>query len=195
MSTEPFRIDVQAIVLGLDAEARRGVQESMRAIAEQGDTNTRRGRWRMLREAIDVLLGVEASWTHGHAEGGARRAPVDAQRHFAEVAQRARSRFDVEVIRNTGGAVLTRQAPEFPQNEGENGVVLVTMVVAARREIADVASASDRASLRAGLEAMRAIPEDELVAIEVVWSPAADGDRVSAAQLEKKHPEIRALTS
>ncbi len=194
MGTEPFRIDVQAIVVGLDAEARRGVQDAMRAIAEQGDTNTGRGRWHMLRAAIDVLLGVEASWTHGHAEGGARRAPVDAQRHFSEVAQRARTRFDVEVIRNTGGAVLTKPAPEFSKTD-EKGVVLVTMVVAARREIADVASASDRASLRAGLEALRAIPEEELVALEVVWSPAADGDRVSAAQLEQRHPEIRRLTS
>lgn len=194
MSTEPFRVDVQAIVIALDASVRREVQDAMRAIAEKGDTNTRRGRWHMLREAVDVLVRAEASWTHGHAEGGGRRAPVDAQRHFSEVAQRARSRFDVEVIRNTGGAVLTQRAPEFAASD-EPGVVLVTVVVAARREISDVDRASDRASLRAGLEALRTITEDELVALEVVWSPAADGDRVSAAQLEVRHPEIRKLTS
>lgn len=191
-TTAPHRIDVQAIVIGLDARARARVQDAMRAIAESGDTNTRRGRWAMLRDAIEVLVRAEESWTHGHAEGGERRAPVDAQRHFAEVAQRARSRFDVEVIRNTGGVVIAQRPPDFAPSD-EPGVVLVTVVVAARKEIADVAAPRDRAALRAGLEALRAITEDELVAMEVVWSPAADGDRVSAAQIEQRHPEIRRL--
>jgi uncharacterized membrane protein len=191
-STAAFRVDVQAIVIGMDASARGRVQDAMRAIATRGDTHTARGRWAMLREALDVLLGVEASWTHGHAEGGVRRAPVDAQRHFAEVAQRARSRFDVEVIRNTGGAVIVQQPPPLAPSD-EPGVVLVTVVVAARREIPDVDAPRDRAGLRAGLEALRAIGEDELVAMEVVWSPAADGDRVNAAQIEQRHPEIRRL--
>lgn len=187
-------IDVQAIVIGLDARARREVQGAMRAIAERGDTGTRRGRHRMLGEAIAVLVGAQDRWTHGHAEGGARRAPADAKRHFDEVAQRARSRFAVEVIRNTGGAVIAQPAPVMPPSD-EPGVVLVTVVVAARREIADVRAEDDRAALRDGLEALRAISEDELVAMEVVWSPAADDDRVGAEQLERRHPEIRRIAS
>ncbi|UJR81202.1 DUF1517 domain-containing protein [Sandaracinus amylolyticus] len=189
-----MRIDVQAIVIGLDASARTAVQGAMRALATSGDTNTQRGRHRMLGEAIDVLVSAEAHWTHGHAEGGALRDAEDARKHFVEVAHRARSRFDVEVIRNTGGAVTTKAPPVLAASD-EPGVVLVTVVVAARREITDVARPSDRAALRAGLEALRAIGEDELVAFEVVWSPAEDADRVSVAQLEARHPEIRRLGS
>ncbi|AKF06173.1 DUF1517 domain-containing protein [Sandaracinus amylolyticus] len=189
-----MRIDVQAIVIGLDASARAAVQGAMRAIAASGDTNTARGRHRMLGEALDVLAAAEAHWTHGHAEGGVLREPEDARKHFVEVAHRARSRFDVEVIRNTGGAVTTQPAPVLSASN-EPGVVLVTVVVAARREITDVARATDRASLRAGLDALRGIAEDELVAFEVVWSPAEDADRVSVAQLEARNPEIRRLES
>lgn len=189
-----MRADVQAIVIGLDARARREVQGAMRAIATTGDSGTRRGRHRMLREALEVLSGAEDRWTHGHAEGGGLRAAEDAKRQFTELAHRARSRFDVEVIRNTGGAITTRPAPELPVSD-EPGVVLVTVVVASQREIPDVARPTDRASLRAGLEALRAIGEDELIAMEVVWSPAEEADRVSAAQLEERHPEIRRLTS
>src|SRR5690606_14213618 len=98
-----MRADVQAIVIGLDARARRELQAAMRRIATTGDTGTRRGRHRMLGEAIDALVAAQASWTHGHAEGGGLRAAEDAKRQFTEIAHRARSRFDVEVISNTGG--------------------------------------------------------------------------------------------
>ena len=189
-----MRADVQAIVIGLDARARREVQDAMRRIAIAGDTGTRRGRHRMLGEAIGVLIDAEAHWTHGHAEGGGLRAAEDAKQQFTELAHRARSRFDVEVIRNTGGAVTTKPAPPLAASD-EPGVVIVTVVVASQREIPDVGAPTDRASLRAGLEALRAIGEDALIAMEVVWSPAEEADRVSAAQLEARHPEIRRLAS
>lgn len=189
-----MRADVQAIVIGLDARARREVQGAMRRIAIEGDTGTRRGRHRMLGEAVAVLIGAEGHWTHAHAEGGGLRAAEDAKRQFTELAHRARSRFDVEVLRNTGGAVTTRPAPPLAPSD-EPGVVIVTLVVASQRELADVGVPVDRAALRAGLEALRAVSEDELIAMEVVWSPAEEADRVSAAQLEARHPEIRRLAS
>lgn len=93
--TEPIDgpIDVSAIVIGLDHRARADVQSAMRAIAEQGDTRSKAGLVRMLRAAIDVLAGAEASWMYGHAEGGPPVAAQDAKARFTEVAHRARSRF------------------------------------------------------------------------------------------------------
>jgi uncharacterized membrane protein len=190
----PNAIDVQAIALGLDHRARREVQGAMKRIAIDGDTGTKRGLVRMWGDAGGVLLAAEGSWTHGHAEGGPPRAPADAQKHFVEVAHRARSRFPVETIRASAGAVLRSPPPEVAASD-EPGVVLVTVVVASKKELPDVGDATSRASLRAGLEALGAIEESDLVAMEVVWSPSEEGDRVSPAQIEARHPEIRRLTS
>jgi uncharacterized membrane protein len=185
-------IDVQAIALGLDHRARPRVQERMRAIAEAGETKSKEGLARMLREAIDVLLAEQASITHAHAEGGPLRADEEARLHFMEVAHRARSRFDVELIRNADGTIIRAAPPRFPPSD-EPGVVVVTVVVAARREIADLRDVHDRAALRAALEALRAIEPEELVAIEVIWSPADERDRVPLEELARKHPELRSV--
>lgn len=185
------RVDVQAIGIALDAQARRSVQDAMRAIAQGGDTGSKAGLARMLREAVRVVIEAEASWTHALVEGGPPRPASEARRMFTEIAQRARSRFPVEVIRNANGTIATRPAPPLAASE-EPGVVLVTFVVASREEIADPPDPSRREDLRRGLEAL-AVGEQDLVAVEVVWSPAEEADRVSIAALERRHPEIRRI--
>jgi len=183
------RVDVQAIVIGLEHRARKEVQERLMALATKGDTGTRRGRMLLLREATALLVGVRDRWTHGHAEGGPPVALAEGRSRFEALAGRARSRFTVEVIRNQDGAVLRRPAPPVPASD-EHGVVLVTVLAASRRELPDVLDPTSPASLRAALSRLAALCEDELVAMEVVWSPADPAERVSAAALTARHPEL-----
>ena len=182
-------LDVGCVVVGLDHRARAAVQAAMRRLAETGDTRSKEGLSRMLAGAIDELLSVRASWTHGHAERSSL-PPADAQRVFGELAHRARSRFDVEVIRAEQGSVLRQAAPALPDSD-EPGVVLVTLLVASKHALA-ISSGDTRDALASALGALR-IGADALVAIEVVWSPAEERDRVSASAIERRHPEIRRL--
>lgn len=183
-------IDVSVVMLGLDATARREVQAAMDQIASTGDTTTPAGLVRMLREAIAVLLAVPDAWTHAAAENHAPMPSEEAEAKFSLAAQRARGRFEHELVRAHAGDVVRPAAPPLPAQPDVPGVVVVTLVVAARRALRDLLDARDRAALEAALGALAAIDPGDFVAMEVVWSPADPRERVAVETLEANHPEL-----
>lgn len=185
-------MDVSALMLGIDADARAEVQRAMNDIAESGDSSQPEGLVQMLREAIALLRGVEASWTHAGAENATPMPPEEAEARFVQLTTRARSRFEDELIRNVDGVIARKDAPALPDSDVP-GVVVVTLVVAARRELADVADVRDRVQLRLALDALAAIDPADFVAMEVIWSPADENDRATAEMVEAKYPELARL--
>jgi uncharacterized membrane protein len=183
-------LHVTTLAIALDADARPAIQGRMRELAEEGDTKSAEGRARMLSDAIALLLDQQRAFTHAHWSA-LSAAPDAARAHFTKAATEARARFPVEVIRNADGQVTHQAPPELKPTDAP-GVVLVTMVVAQRVALAEPKSL-DRTSLAEGLRALAKTSAAELVAMEVIWSPAEDRDRVDAAELLAKHPEVRAL--
>ena len=183
-------IDVCVLMLGIDADARPEVQRAMNDIASSGDSGTPAGLVQMLREAISVLRGVEASWTHAAALNASPMRAAEAETRFVEAAQGARARFEHELIRNVDGHTSTSPTPELPDRSGVPGIVVVTFVVAARGELRDVGNARDRGELASAFDALVAVEPKDFVAMEVIWSPAAEEDRATEAQIEAKYPEL-----
>lgn len=184
-------IDVATVAIALDANARPAIQAAMRKLAETGNTATSEGRALLLQQALEVLAAHTSAFTHAFIESTVPLPLEEARPRFVEAATRARSRFGVEVIRNADGTTTTAAPPTFAPRD-EPGVVLVTVVVARRREVPDVAQLT-RAALDATLRELGTTTAAELVAMEVIWSPAEEADRVSAAELSRRHPEIRPL--
>ena len=122
----------------------------------------------------------------------ASRATAEAS--FRSAAADARARYKKEVVRGDQAGV--RRADPGPQTarrtEGE-GVVVVTLVVAARREIVDVDDPSDTRALRQLLSNLSSMVAHQLSALEVVWSPAAEDDRMSTAELETLYPDLEKI--
>lgn len=182
-------IDVTVLRLGIDAAARDHVQARMRSIAERGDTRTPAGLTAMLRDAISELRAARASWTHAAAQGGAPVPAAEAQRHFGEAVESAHARFGhQDVIRNVDGKLETHEATRL--STGGPSVVVVTLVVAARKELADVADVRSAGAMERALEELAALAPEDFVAMEVIWAPADPRDRPSLDEVERKHPEL-----
>lgn len=186
-------LDVQVLALALDADARRDVQSRLRTIAEAGDTSTKVGLAAMLGQAADALLAHDASFTHAWCDQALSVLPATAKAHFGDAVSRARHRFPVEVIRNADGRITRQPAPDLAAST-EPGAVIVTLVVATRSRFSSIPAAPDRAALRAALQQAARVSAADLVAMEVVWSPAEENDRVSVAMLEARHPELQRLS-
>ena len=93
-----------------------------------------------------------------------------------------------------GATVLEGDAGELSAKSREGpGVVLVTVVVAARRELTDVGREQNAHEVFDLLAELDALTADQLVAFEVIWSPAAEDDRMSTAELEALYPEVSRL--
>lgn len=186
-------IDISVLMLGIDAVARETVQQAMREIAERGRTDTPAGLVRMLRQAVAVLRGADEAWTHAGAQNHLPMPAGEAEPKFALATHTARSRFERELIRNADGTIERRDAPALPPREDARGVVVVTVVVAARVELADLANVRDRDALERALDGLSAVDPRDLVAMEVIWSPADAREVVTAEEIEERYPELSRL--
>ncbi|HEY8428652.1 MAG TPA: DUF1517 domain-containing protein [Sandaracinaceae bacterium] len=183
-------IDVSVLRIGI-AEARARGQGALRAIAERGDSSGPEELVRMLREAIEVVRAAESDGRLAGAQNHPPMLPVEAEAKSALAAHTARSRFEHEPIRNHGGTTTTEEPPaHLVDRPSDDGVVVITLVVAARVELTDVADVRDRAELDRALSALGALEPRDFVAMEVIGSPADEREAVSADRLARKYPEL-----
>ena len=184
-------IDVSAVSLGVDWRARRELQSRFAELAASGDVATREGRVRLLRETCLLVRRAEQSWLYAAVKNHSLASRETAEASFRHTAADARARYKKELVRGDEAGVRRTDAGEQTarRSEGE-GVVVVTLVVAARREIVDVDDARDAGALRQLLSILSSMVSHQLAALEVVWSPAAENDRMSTAELETLYPEL-----
>jgi len=190
-------VDVSVLRIVLDGRARKFVQAELQKIAKTADTKTSEGRLAMLREVSLMLRRVRDAWIYGGAVNEPMRGPWAAKTVFDKHVDDARSRFRTETIRNTQGTTTTSQAPDFiPRSEEGAGVILVSIVVCTRSELFTVKNIGTGEDLRLALEGAPHRAASDLVAIEIVWQPSEESDRMSSMELEAKypHPELIPIT-
>ncbi len=190
----PNAMYVSAISLGLDWRARAALQAHLKRLAETGDTHSPAGLAQLLSEVVLALRRNELSWLYAAYRDEGSLAPANAQPTFGRLAQDYRSRFRSEVVRAAGGgAVVRADAPAMAAQESEGeGTVVVTIVVAARRPLQSF-HLDDANQIRAALSDRGALLPQQLVALEVIWSPAEENDRMSSAELEAVYPELKLI--
>lgn len=184
-------MSLSTLVLGIDWHARRELQRRLAALAAQKLGGTAEGRARMLREIVVALERAELSWLYVACEGPQGLSPAAAESAFRAACHMARSRFHRELIRNEGDELATEAAGLMaPRPEEGAGTVVVSLILVTRRPVAGRTGMTDAAEISAALADRGAVTSQELVAIEVVWSPAAEDDRMSTAELEQHYPEL-----
>jgi uncharacterized membrane protein len=189
----PNAMHVSQLSLGIDWRARRDLQATLARLAQSGDTKSKQGLATLLRETVLALRRAELSWLYYAEAGGGPYAPQTAEGDFRQKATNARSKFKQELVRGADGQVSTAADPnvQAKSNEGE-GTVVVHLIVAARRPLNN-APQPDANQIRMALDNRAALTADQLAALEVVWSPAAETDRLSSAELEVLYPELELI--
>jgi uncharacterized membrane protein len=182
---------LSSLVLGIDWHARRELQRKLAALAEQKLGGTAEGRARMLHEVLLELERAELSWLYVACEEPQSLSPAAVESAFRAACHTARSRFHRELIRNEGVELATEAAaPMAVRPEEGAGTVVVSLILVTRRPVAGRSGMTDAGEISAALADRAGVTSLELVAIEVVWSPAAEDDRMSTAELEQHYPEL-----
>jgi len=188
------RIDVSSVALAIDWRARRAIQNQLTELAASADVKTSAGRLRLLCDAAGLLLGSQTSWIYAAVENHEPAAADRAEGAFQRIASDARTRYRKELVRADQAGLHRSEPGDLRARRAEGaGVVVVTLVIAARSRIVDLEDPADAALLRDLLIAMAERTADDLVAIEVVWSPAAEEDRMSTAELETLYPTMKKM--
>jgi uncharacterized membrane protein len=189
----PNAMHVSQISIGLDWRARAQLQQHLMQLAQTGDTRSPQGLTNLLNETVLALRRNEISWLYAAYKDQGSHAPQQAQSVFQQLANEARSRFRTELVRGAAGQLNEQATPEMRARADEGkGTVVVTIVLATRRPMQGF-NVADAGQVRNALSDRGTLNAQQMVALEVVWSPAAENDRMSTAELEQFYPEMKLI--
>ncbi|OUL21391.1 hypothetical protein BV378_26740 [Nostoc sp. RF31YmG] len=193
-------VSVTRLQVGLLAQA-RGLQTELDRIAETADTNSPEGRAEILQETSLALLRHPEYWVY--VGGGTQQAKLNsAEAQFNRLSLAERSKFSEETLSNVNNqlrAALAKEAlpgagnPENPTDlitSGPGEYIIVTLLVATlgKYAIPEINSADD---LRQALRQIGGIPSEQTLAIEVLWTPQAEGDTLTSDDLLAEYPDLK----
>lgn len=170
-----------------DWNARPELQRALAAMAQRHDLRSRPGLHAAALEVSALLARHASSARYVTWE----LATGDARSWFMNRTNDLRARFKAELVRNQAtqqSATYTAQA-----HEGE-GLVVVTVLIASKVPIPQPPSQFDAAALASVIQSIAARNPGETLALEVVWSPAAEHDRMSSYELESHYPELQKIS-
>lgn len=193
-------VSIAKIQVGLLASARE-LQRELNELGLSADTGTPEGRATLLQEVTLALLRHPEYWVYGSTESQVALLSV-AEGKFNQLALGERSKFTAETLSNVNNQLRQSQAQALlsgqqsgelvSSNNGSGDYILVTLVVAAlgRSELPAVNDSSD---MRQVLQQVGGIGSDRLLAIEVLWTPQAEGDTLTTDDILASYPNLKLL--
>lgn len=181
--------EVRRVSIGFDWSVRRELQAALDRMASASSIEGSEGRRRAAREVTRhlhaALSGARFACFQSYRVGKA-----ECEARFQRLATDLRARF----TRETAGARSHGEAPAMRAraDEGE-GLVVVSLVVATDRWLGALPRAMDRAAIASALMSSGNIEAPTVFALEVVWSPSVEEDRLSSLELEASYPELQLL--
>lgn len=192
-------VSVTRLQVGLLASA-RSLQPELNHIAETADTNSPEGRAEILQEASLALLRHPEYWVY--AGGGTQQARLNsAEAQFNRLALAERSKFTAETLSNvnnqlkeaTPNNALSGTKVENPTDlisSGPGEYIIVTLLAATLGNF-QIPQINNSEDLRQALRQIGSIPSDKLLAIEVLWTPQAQGDTLTSDDLLAEYADLK----
>jgi uncharacterized membrane protein len=201
-SAENPGISVAKVQVGLMAQA-RNLQLDLDRIAFNAETNTETGRAKILQEVSLTLLRHPEYWVYGSVSTDSPKLS-GAEAVFNRLTMAERSKFSEETLSNINGQVkkptlaggdkggsLTPQSPaELLALNADAEYVVVTLLVAttAKLQLPKINSEND---MKQALQQIGSLAANGLLAIEVVWTPQADGDCLTSDDIMASYPDMK----
>ena len=194
-------VSVAKLQVGLLAEART-LQADLNRIAEAADTSSSEGLVQVLQEASLALLRHPEYWVYAGSESQQTRLSA-AEAQFNRLALAERSKFGEETLTNfntrrqlkaassssaltvaePGGALVnTTQAP--------SEYIVVTVLVGTQGKL-QFPTINNTEDLRRALSQIGAIPSEQLLAVEILWTPQAENDTLTTDDMIAEYPNLK----
>ncbi|MFB2972012.1 DUF1517 domain-containing protein [Aerosakkonema sp. BLCC-F183] len=194
-------VSVARLQVGLLANA-RGLQKELDRIAETADTNSGAGRAEVLQETTLALLRHPEYCVYAGAESQQTRLEA-AEAQFNRLSLAERSKFTAETLSNVNNQL--RQANSQTAlpgeetsgelanlSEGPSQYIVVTLIAATLSKL-QLPTINNSEDLRQALRQFGAIPADQLLAMEVLWAPQAEGDTLTSEDMIVEYPNLKLI--
>jgi uncharacterized membrane protein len=196
-SAENPTISVAKLQVGLLAEARE-LQADLNRIAQKADTSSTAGLTEVLQESTLALLRHPEYWVYAGSTVQQTRLEA-AESQFNRLLLSERSKFSGETLSNvnnqlkqasTSSLAVAEKGGALAQAEGPGEYIVVTLLVGTqgKLELPKVNSSDD---LKLALQQLGGVSSDRLLALEVLWTPQADGDVLTNEDVVVQYPDLK----
>jgi uncharacterized membrane protein len=189
-------VSIVQIQVGLLASARE-LKKELDDLALSADTGTPEGRAAVLQEAGLALLRHPEYWVYGSCDSDQGLLSA-AEAKFNQLSLMERSKFSAETLTNVNNQLrqslqksLTGDAAELAAIQNGGGdYILVTLIAAALGNLT-TKPINDSSDLRQALQSLSSVGADRLLAVEVLWTPQAEGDTLTQDDIIAAYPDLK----
>ena len=182
------------IALGADAS---GVQSTLTNLSLEADTQTQQGLWQLLQGVVRAIVESAEYWTHAGASSRRFDSPNEAQTFFDLLSTEERSKFSAETLTNIDGCIA-QTLPPLVEDSGTPAYVVVTLLLGTTGDCLGWESVGDESALSHSglkriLETLTRMPPEDLMVLELLWSPQTAADSLSAEEMEAEYRDLKPL--
>ena len=184
-------VSVAKLQIGLLADA-RSLQEDLNRMALSADTSSSTGLTQVLQEASLSLLRHPEYWQYATAQTESTRL-LSAEQTFNQLALAERSKFTGESVSNVNNRLQQAAAKETEAGDlatAEPGQYIVASVIVATQGKLNLPKVSSTQDVRQALSTLGAVSSDRLLAVEILWTPQASGETLTADEMIAEYPEL-----
>jgi len=186
------KLSVAKVQVGLLGSA-RDLQRDLERIAARSDTSSSRGLHYVLQETVLALMRNPDYCVYGFAKSGVERSPDDAEARFNKLSLEERGKFMKETRVNVGGrtslgSLGLKKSVATPVSE----LIVVTILLAAEGRL-KLPRVTSRAELKEALTTLGSVPAEDVLAVEVLWTPEEENDYFTQDDLAVDYPLLNTL--
>lgn len=185
------RLSVAKVQVGLLSNARE-LQRDLERIASRADTSTSRGLHFVLQETVLALMRNPDYCVYGYGKSGVEDSPEAAESRFNKLSLEERGKFEKETMVNVGGIRSSSSLSRSGSRAGVGELIVVTILVAAEGRI-KLPKVTSRMQLREALSTLGSLPAEDILAVEVLWTPEEEGDYFTQEDLAFDYPLLNTL--
>lgn len=191
-------VSVAQVQVGLLANARE-LQPELNRLALTADTSTASGRATVLQEATLALLRHPEYWVYG-ANSSQKASLEAAEAKFNQFSLTERSKFADETLTNVDNVISdgTQKAlggetknGALQLKEGDTGEYIIATVIVGATGNLDLPVINGTDDMRNSLQQIGSLGSDRLLAVEILWTPQAEGDTLSADDILAYYPNLK----
>lgn len=190
------KVSVGRVQVGLLAEA-RGLQKELNELGLSADTGSAIGRAQVLQESTLALLRHPEYWVYGAAQSQ-QTALEAAEAKFNQLALAERSKFTAETLSNvnnqlregSGKSSLAGDGGQLVETAAPSEYIIVTIVVGTEGKL-ELPKINGSDDLNQALRQIGGISSDRLLAVEILWTPQAEGDTLTSDDLMASYPDLK----
>ncbi|WP_036485880.1 DUF1517 domain-containing protein [Myxosarcina sp. GI1] len=191
------QVSVAQVQVGLLSNARE-LQSDLNRLALEADTSSASGRATVAQEASLALLRHPEYWVYGASES--QKTNIDAaEAKFNQLALGERSKFSEETLSNVDSVLrqaedknlAPSQESSAIQQRSESGEFIIATIIVGVQGNLNLPDVNGSEDLRQALQQIGGVGSDRLLAVEVLWTPQAEGDTLSTNDILAYYPNLK----